>query len=152
MQSRAESARSAAFSRETFESTLPSERLMAPLRRRIHGRRWCYSAPVLPDGAIKYFVLTEFWKGNDFGPLLLCMGLFRAFCFEPIWLSLFVGNLVSTQLLGWWLVPTAFKALDWWVTPKAGFGRQIAGYALLAALYGASMGLYALLLTWHWGR
>jgi antibiotic biosynthesis monooxygenase (ABM) superfamily enzyme len=70
----------------------------------------------------------------------------------PVWLSLFVGNLVSTQLLGWWLVPAAFRALDWWVTPKAALGRQIAGYALLAALYAASMGLYALLLAWHWGR
>ena len=39
-----------------------------------------------------------------------------------------------------------------WVTPKATLGRQIAGYALLAALYAASMGLYALLLAWHWGR
>jgi antibiotic biosynthesis monooxygenase (ABM) superfamily enzyme len=70
----------------------------------------------------------------------------------PVWLSLFVGNLVSTQLLGWWLVPAAFKALDWWITPKAALGRQIAGYALLAALYAASMGLCALLLAWHWGR
>lgn len=70
----------------------------------------------------------------------------------PVWLSLFVGNLVSTQLLGWWLVPAAFKALDWWVTPKAAISRQIAGYALLVVLYAASMGLYALLLAWHWGR
>lgn len=70
----------------------------------------------------------------------------------PVWLSLFVGNLVSTQLLGWWLVPAAFRALDWWVTPKATLGRQIAGYALLGALYAASMGLYALLLAWHLGR
>jgi antibiotic biosynthesis monooxygenase (ABM) superfamily enzyme len=70
----------------------------------------------------------------------------------PVWLSLFIGNLVSTQLLGWWLVPAAFKALDWWITPKAAIGRQIAGYALLAVLYAASMGLYALLLAWHWGR
>ena len=37
-------------------------------------------------------------------------------------------------------------------TPKAALGRQIAGYALLAALYAGSMGLYALLLAWHWGR
>ncbi len=70
----------------------------------------------------------------------------------PVWLSLFVGNLVSTQLLGWWLVPAAFRALDWWIAPKAALGRQIAGYALLAALYAGSMGLYALLIAWHWGR
>jgi uncharacterized protein len=70
----------------------------------------------------------------------------------PVWLSLFVGNLVSTQLLGWFLVPAAFRALDWWIKPKAALGRQIAGYALLAALYAGSMGLYALLLAWHWGR
>lgn len=70
----------------------------------------------------------------------------------PVWLSLFVGNLVSTQLLGWWLVPAAFRALDWWVRPTATISRQIAGYALLAALYVASMALYALLLAWHWGR
>ena len=39
-----------------------------------------------------------------------------------------------------------------WVAPKAAISRQIAGYTLLAALYAASMGLYALLLAWHWGR
>jgi len=49
-------------------------------------------------------------------------------------------------------VPAAFRALDWWIKPKAALGRQIAGYALLAALYAGSMGLYALLLAWHWGR
>ncbi|WP_247990962.1 hypothetical protein [Bradyrhizobium sp. 186] len=38
------------------------------------------------------------------------------------------------------------------IAPKAALGRQITSYALLAALYAASMGLYALLLAWHWGR
>ena len=36
------------------------------------------------------------------GPMIDARGV-------PFWLSLFVGNLVSTQLLGWWVVPAAFE-------------------------------------------
>jgi antibiotic biosynthesis monooxygenase (ABM) superfamily enzyme len=64
----------------------------------------------------------------------------------PFWLSLFIGNLVSTQLLGWFVVPAAFKAFNWWLAPRASVLRQLAGYCLVAALYAASMAGYALLL------
>ncbi|MBR1221826.1 antibiotic biosynthesis monooxygenase [Bradyrhizobium sp. U87765 SZCCT0131] len=70
----------------------------------------------------------------------------------PFWLSLFIGNLVSTQLLGWWVVPAAFKAFDWWLKPTATTGRQIGGYALVAALYVVAMAIFALLLAWNWGK
>ncbi|MGO4716757.1 antibiotic biosynthesis monooxygenase [Bradyrhizobium sp. 2TAF24] len=70
----------------------------------------------------------------------------------PFWLSLFIGNLVSTQLLGWWVVPAAFKVFDWWLAPKTSTGRQIGGYALVAALYAVAMAAYAVLLAWNWGK
>jgi antibiotic biosynthesis monooxygenase (ABM) superfamily enzyme len=66
----------------------------------------------------------------------------------PFWLSLFIGNLVSTQLLGWFVVPAAFKAFDWWLAPRASTLRQLGGYALVVALYAASMLVYAGLLAW----
>ncbi|WP_363350087.1 antibiotic biosynthesis monooxygenase [Methylocystis echinoides] len=64
----------------------------------------------------------------------------------PPWLSLFIGNLISTQLLGWWIAPWAFNKLEWWMKPDASTGWNIAGYALVILLYGASMALYAVLL------
>jgi uncharacterized protein len=65
----------------------------------------------------------------------------------PFWLSVFVGNVVSTQLIGWWLAPTAFKLFDWWLPSTAKRQRQVAGYALLAVLYGLSMALCAFLFS-----
>ena len=64
----------------------------------------------------------------------------------PFWLSLFVGNLVSTQLLGWLLVPWAFRLFRWWVRPRHGWRSELAGYLLIAAVYAASMAVYAWLL------
>lgn len=66
----------------------------------------------------------------------------------PFWLSLFIGNFVSTQLLGWFAVPAAFKAFDWWLAPNAGALRQFGGYSLVVALYAVSMAAYAVLLAW----
>jgi uncharacterized protein len=70
----------------------------------------------------------------------------------PFWLALFIGNLVSTQLLGWWVVPAAFKAFGWWLSPSASTARQIGGYGLLIALYLVSMAGYAGLLAWNFGN
>ncbi len=67
----------------------------------------------------------------------------------PFWLSLFIGNLVSTQLLGWWVVPAAFKVFDWWLAPNTKMWRQIGGYGLVAVLYAVAMAVYAVLLGWH---
>ncbi|MGV6873492.1 antibiotic biosynthesis monooxygenase [Pseudochelatococcus sp. B33] len=74
------------------------------------------------------------------GPVLGAHGV-------PFWLALFIGNLVSTQLLGWWAVPAASRALGWWLSPQADTRRQIGGYLLVAALYAVSMAGYAALLA-----
>ncbi|WP_382304677.1 hypothetical protein [Herbiconiux sp. UC225_62] len=65
----------------------------------------------------------------------------------PFWLSLFIGNVVSTQLLGWLLVPWAFRRFRWWV--KRGIPPRVhaAGYAIIIALYVVSMAAYAGLLA-----
>lgn len=64
----------------------------------------------------------------------------------PIWLVLFLGNLVCTQLLGWWLAPLAFKLFRRWLAPDLGFAATAAGYGVLAVLYAVSMALGAALL------
>ncbi len=63
----------------------------------------------------------------------------------PFWLALFIGNVFSTQLLGWLMAPAIFKAFDWWMQPDSRVSRQVAGYATLVALYGLSMALCAFL-------
>ncbi len=65
----------------------------------------------------------------------------------PVWLALFIGNVVSTQLLGWVLVPWAFKLFRWWLRDVKRWQTQVLGYAVLAALYALSMWLYSWLLT-----
>jgi antibiotic biosynthesis monooxygenase (ABM) superfamily enzyme len=64
----------------------------------------------------------------------------------PFWLSLFIGNLVSTQLLGWFVVPWIFRRFDWWLKPKRSRTIQVVGLVVIAALYAASMAFYAWLL------
>lgn len=64
----------------------------------------------------------------------------------PFWLSLFVGNLVSTQVLGWWAVPRTMKLFGWWLDAEGSRRLQVAGYLLLLMMYIASMALYAWLL------
>lgn len=65
----------------------------------------------------------------------------------PFWLSLFIGNLVSTQLLGWWVAPAVFRAFSWWMAPAPTLRRELLGYGVIAALYALSMGGAALLLS-----
>lgn len=64
----------------------------------------------------------------------------------PFWLSLFIGNAVSTQLLGWWLVPWAFRRFRWWLRPGP-VRVQATGYLVVGALYALSMAVYAVLLA-----
>lgn len=66
----------------------------------------------------------------------------------PFWLSLFIGNLVSTQLLGWFLVPWAFRRLSWWTRKGRPIRVEAAGYAIIAAVYVISMAVYAWMLSW----
>lgn len=65
----------------------------------------------------------------------------------PFWLALFIGNLVSTQLLGWWLVPVAMKAFRRWLEPRPGRATQLVGYGIVIVLSCGFMALYAWLLS-----
>ncbi len=65
----------------------------------------------------------------------------------PPWLALFLGNLVASQILGWWAVPMAARRFRWWLAPTAGRWSRLAGYAVVLALYALSMALYAGLLS-----
>jgi uncharacterized protein len=69
-----------------------------------------------------YFVQT---------PLLVDRGI-------PFWLALFLANAVSTGLLGWFFVPWASRALDWWLNPAPAAAPRVnrAGAGLIMALYG----------------
>lgn len=64
----------------------------------------------------------------------------------PFWLSLFIGNLVSTQLLGWFVVPWIFRVFNWWLKPKPGWKTEAIGLIILAVLYAAAMAVYAWLI------
>jgi antibiotic biosynthesis monooxygenase (ABM) superfamily enzyme len=61
----------------------------------------------------------------------------------PFWLSLFIGNVVSTQLLGWLLAPWIFRRFRWWLNSPNSVRRHVFGYALLIGLYVVSMALFA---------
>jgi antibiotic biosynthesis monooxygenase (ABM) superfamily enzyme len=65
----------------------------------------------------------------------------------PAWLSLFVGNLASTQLLGWFFVPWALKAFDPWLSTKSAPVTQLAGWVILLLLYALSMAGFAYVLS-----
>lgn len=73
-------------------------------------------------------------------PLLAALGV-------PFWLALFLGNLFSTQVLGWWAVPWAFDRFADWLSPTCPPRRNAIGFALLLTLFGLSMALYACLLS-----
>ncbi|WP_208544593.1 antibiotic biosynthesis monooxygenase [Rathayibacter sp. VKM Ac-2759] len=65
----------------------------------------------------------------------------------PFWLSLFIGNVVSTQLLGWIFVPWAFRLFSWWTERGSSRRVQVAGYAIIVGCYLLSMAVYAGLLA-----
>jgi antibiotic biosynthesis monooxygenase (ABM) superfamily enzyme len=63
----------------------------------------------------------------------------------PFWLTLFIGNIVSVNLLNW-LVPRSASALGWWLAPK---GPSTARINLIGA--GIVVAIYAvLLLVFAW--
>jgi uncharacterized protein len=55
----------------------------------------------------------------------------------PFWLSLFLGNAVSTVLLGYWFVPWMNRALSWWLYPAPSAVPRVhwLGAALVVVLY-----------------
>lgn len=63
----------------------------------------------------------------------------------PIAVALFLANLVTTQILGWWAVPAAFKVFGWWMDPAISPRRRNLGYAVMIALFGISIAVCTLL-------
>ncbi len=61
----------------------------------------------------------------------------------PWWAVLFVGNIASTQLLGWWFVPWAMRLFAKWLEPKPGWRTQLVGYGAVIVLSAGFMALYA---------
>jgi antibiotic biosynthesis monooxygenase (ABM) superfamily enzyme len=66
----------------------------------------------------------------------------------PFWLTLFIGNIVSVNLLNW-LVPRSASALGWWLAPKVpstarinliGAGIVVAIYAVLLLVFAWASG------------
>jgi antibiotic biosynthesis monooxygenase (ABM) superfamily enzyme len=63
----------------------------------------------------------------------------------PFWLSLFIGNIVSVSLTGWWLIPQGSKWLTWWVFPDkdAPPSTVWTGAAIVLAVYAISLALFS---------
>jgi antibiotic biosynthesis monooxygenase (ABM) superfamily enzyme len=127
------------------------------VRRASYGFNFWFPASTSPQQAPSFILKSNLLVLLVLYPIVYLWGTFVSAPLidargVPFWLSLFIGNLVSTQLLGWWIVPAAFKAFDWWLAPRSSIARQIAGYALVTALYGIAMAVYAALLAWNWGK
>jgi antibiotic biosynthesis monooxygenase (ABM) superfamily enzyme len=116
------------------------------LRRTNYGFDFWFPSTAAPDPHLTFksnllillvlYPIVYLWTHFVDAPLISAHGI-------PFWLALFVGNIASTQLLGWWVAPAAFKLFDWWLPSTAPARRQIAGYALLAVLYALSMAAFA---------
>lgn len=109
---------------------------------------WTGNTTALPDPIFKSNLLVLLMLY----PVVFLWGYFiSAPLFDshgvPFWLSLFVGNLVSTQLLGWVLVPWAFKRFGWWIKRNQPARIHVYGYAIVVALYAVSMAVYAWLIA-----
>jgi antibiotic biosynthesis monooxygenase (ABM) superfamily enzyme len=63
----------------------------------------------------------------------------------PLWLALFLGNAVSTGLLGWWFVPQVSRWLDWWLNPGPNASPRVtwAGVGLIVLLYGLCLAAFS---------
>ncbi len=60
----------------------------------------------------------------------------------PLWLALFIGNVVSVILLNW-LVPWASRRFAWWLPPGLDRRTNWAGAAALAGLYAGTMAVFS---------
>jgi len=65
----------------------------------------------------------------------------------PPWLSLFFGNIFTTQFLGWYAVGKAFHLFRAWLAPDASPQTNLKGWVILAALYALEMAAFAYVLT-----
>jgi hypothetical protein len=91
------------------------------------------------------YPIVSFWTFVLAPPLLEAHG-------TPPWLVLFIGDLLVTQLLGWLVVPTVSRAFAWWLGPRIGRRRHLAGFLIVAACYAASMAIFAGFLAWKSGH
>lgn len=63
----------------------------------------------------------------------------------PFWLALFLGNAVSTSILGWITVPRLMQLFSWWINPPKKLTRK---YTILGTVI--VIGLYILVLFICW--
>ncbi len=63
----------------------------------------------------------------------------------PIAIAVFIGNVATTQILGWWAVPAIFKAFGWWIEPDISARSRNLGYAVIVGLLAISIGICTLL-------
>ncbi|MFO1087398.1 MAG: antibiotic biosynthesis monooxygenase [Reyranellaceae bacterium] len=120
------------------------------VRRSAHGFDFWFpgqpEAPSSPHGIFKsnLLVLVVLY------PLVFLWGFFVSAPFidsrgAPFWLSLLIGNFVSTQVLGWWLAPKIFQLFAWWMPDGIHARRQVGGYAAVALLLAVSAALCGVL-------
>jgi antibiotic biosynthesis monooxygenase (ABM) superfamily enzyme len=70
----------------------------------------------------------------------------------PVWLSLFIVNGATVVLLNY-LVPLASRRFKWWLTPRGAVARiNFIGTALVIALYGLSLFVFAVYSNWPLAR
>jgi uncharacterized protein len=67
----------------------------------------------------------------------------------PFWLTLFIGNVVSVNLLNW-LVPRSASFLGWWLAPKGASTARInlAGVGIVVAIYAVLLLVFAWASRW----
>jgi uncharacterized protein len=67
----------------------------------------------------------------------------------PFWLTLFIGNIVSVNLLNW-LVPRSAGALGWWLAPKGPSTARInfIGAVIVVAIYAVLLLVFAWATGW----
>lgn len=85
------------------------------------------------------YPVVYLWNWLVGGPLLDGLGV-------PFWLALFIGNLFSTQVTGWWAVPKAFVWFKDWLRPDCPAADNLRGWLIVLGLYAVSMAFYAYLL------
>ena len=57
----------------------------------------------------------------------------------PLWLGMFVSNVLSVAVLTWILMPLATRALQVWLRPDATPAQTLVGFALVTSLYVVSL-------------
>jgi uncharacterized protein len=63
----------------------------------------------------------------------------------PFYLTLFLGNVFSVAMTGWFLIPWAMRGLHWWLTPTKNAASWVnaAGALLIIALYALCLAIFS---------